>query len=208
MSMTLYAAPMSSATPVVTLLEELDVPYETVMFDLAEGKHREADYLAINPNGLVPALTVDGTSGFEAVAIMQWLAERYGVKRGLWPAADAPERLVAMSWSAWAYVSYGGNISRLAWASGERTPDELRSDAHAKHAMGELRNALKILDGELSAKPYLLGDEYSLADLIVACTVTYSSFLGAPVQEFEHVSAWLERFQARPAYQRTWNAAA
>jgi len=85
MSLTLYAAPMSSATPVVCALAELDIPCEIVMLDLKAGDQKKPDYLALNPNGVVPTLVVDGTPLFEAIAIVQWLGDRYGVERGLWP---------------------------------------------------------------------------------------------------------------------------
>ena len=101
MTITLYAAPMSSATPVLTALTELEVPHEMVPMDLSAGDQRKPDFLALNPNGQVPTLVVDGTPMFEALAIMQWLGDRFGVERGLWPASDAPERLVALSWSTW-----------------------------------------------------------------------------------------------------------
>ena len=58
MSMTLYAAPMSSATPVVCALAELDVPCQIVMLDLAAGDQKKPEYLALNPNGVVPTLVV------------------------------------------------------------------------------------------------------------------------------------------------------
>ena len=75
-------------------------------------QHRP-DFLALNPNGKVPTLTVDGAPMFEALAIQLWLGETYGVERGLWPAPGTPERLQALSWCAWAYVSYGAVLTRL-----------------------------------------------------------------------------------------------
>src|SRR5690606_9857421 len=106
MSIVFYAAPMSSATPVAWALAELDVPHERVPVDLAAGDQRKPEFLRLNPNGKVPTLVVDGTPRFEALAIMTWLGDRYGTANGMWPPADSPERLPALSWSTWAYVSY------------------------------------------------------------------------------------------------------
>jgi glutathione S-transferase len=204
MSMTLYAAPMSSATPVVCALAELGVPCETVMLDLAAGDQKKPAYVALNPNGKVPTLVVDGTPLFEAVAIMQWLGDRFGPERGLWPAADAPARLEALSWTTWAYVTYGAAIQRLNLATSERVDPALHSAAAAAHARAELDELLGILDARLAARPQLAGDTFSLADLIVGCVVTYGTYCGVPVDAHPHVKAWLDRFYERPSYRDTW----
>src|SRR6476620_10228813 len=112
MSMTLYEAPFSSATPVACALAELGLPHERVRFDLSSGLQKQPEFLALNPNGKVPTLVVDGTPMFEALAIIQWLGDRYGVQCGVWPKADSPERLQALSWSTWAYVSLGSVLQR------------------------------------------------------------------------------------------------
>lgn len=208
MSMTLYAAPMSSATPVLHALAELGTPYELVPVDLASDDLKRPEFLALNPNGRVPTLVVDGTPMFEALAIMQWLGDRFGVERGLWPAADSPERLEALSWSTWAYVTYGAALQRYIQATSERVPAELHHPAQAKRAMEELQHLLGLLDGKLTGRPNLLGTDFSLADLMVASAVTYSTYCGVSVGDHPHVADWLERFQARPAYQRTWADAA
>jgi len=90
MSITFYAAPQSSASPVSCALRELGVPHERVNLNLAAGDQRKPEYLALNPNGKVPLLVVDGTPLFEALAILQWLGDTYGVDKGLWPAAGSP----------------------------------------------------------------------------------------------------------------------
>ena len=72
----------------------------------------------------------------------------------------------------------------------------------------ELQRLLGLLDARLASCPFLLGDDFSLADLIVGCCVTYGTFSGVSIQTHAHVQAWLTRFQARPAYQQTWVHAA
>lgn len=123
MNVTLYQAPYSSAIPVVWALAELSVPYENVKIDLASGAQKKPEFLALNPNGKVPTLVVDGTPMFEACAIVMWLGDRFGVDKKLWPAADAPARMQAMAWSTWAYVTYGSMLARFATASGRAGKD-------------------------------------------------------------------------------------
>src|SRR3954468_7349001 len=130
MSIKFCYAPMSSATPVAWALAELGVPHEAIKFDLKAKDQRKPDFMALNPNGKVPTLVVDGTPMFEALAIMQWLGDRYGVQQGLWPSADSSARLEAMSWTTWAYVSLGPVVNRRRFASDERLAAELRSPAH------------------------------------------------------------------------------
>ena len=193
----LYWHPMSSATPVACALAELGVPHERVKIDITTGEQRRPDYLALNPNGKVPTITVDGAPMFEALAIELWLGQTYGVQSGLWPAEGTPERLLAMAWSTWAYVTYGAQVFRLQTAKDMGTP----GDAHGTAAHKALDELLTVLDGRLSNKPWWLGEAYTLADLIVASVIGYSVYLGAPVDQHPITNAWLQKVQARPAMQ-------
>lgn len=199
MSIVLYWHPMSSATPIACALAELGVPHERVKIDIRTGEQRRPDYLALNPNGKVPTMTVDGAPMFEALAIHLWLGHRFGVDRGLWPAGGTPEALQALSWCAWAYVTYGAVLVRLQVATqGDET---LRSPVHADAATRGLNELLAVLDTRLAQQPWMLGAHYSLVDLVVGSVLGYSVYLGAPVKAHRHVQAWLERVQARPAMQ-------
>lgn len=198
MSIVFYWHPMSSATPVACALAELAVPHERVKVDIRAGEQRQPAFLALNPNGKVPTLTVDGAPMFEALAIQLWLGERDGVERGLWPAAGTPERLLAMSWCAWSYVSYGAAVTRLYLATqGEDAP----GGAEAERVLRDVDALLEVLDGHLSRQPWVLGAAYSLADLVVGSVIGYSAYLGARVASHPHVQDWLGRVQARPAMQ-------
>lgn len=189
----LYWFPQSSATPIAAALAELGVPHERVKVDIRAGEQRRPEYLALNPHGKVPTLTVDGAPMFEALAIHLWLGERYGVDRGLWPRTGTPEHLQALSWCAWAYVSYG---AVMLLAEGGAAAHE----GEAPHAE-KLDGLLALLDTRLAAQPWLLGADYSLADLVVAMVVGYSVYLGAPVAKQPHVQAWHDKVMARPAAQ-------
>ena len=192
-----YWHPMSSASPVASALAELDVPHERVKVDITTGEQHRPAFLALNPNGKVPTLTVDGAPMFEALAIEMWLGERYGVKCGLWPAAGTPEHLQAMSWSTWAYVSYGAQLMRLHAAHDMGTPQ----DAHGASAHKAMDQLLDLLDTRLGRQPWMLGQAYSLVDLIVASVSGYSALIGAPVASHPATLAWLQKVQARPSMQ-------
>jgi GST-like protein len=204
MSIVFYSAPMSSATPVACALAELKVPHETVTVDISAGKHRTPDFLRLNPNGKVPTLVVDGTPMFEALAIMLWLGERHGVHQKLWPAADSPARLEAMAWSTWAYVTFGPLIPRLQFATSPRVSPELHNAAQAELARKEINQLLDMLEARLTRAPHLLGEAYSLADLIVASVVGYGSFCGISLERHSRVKRWHEQCQQRPSFQSVW----
>ncbi len=207
MTITLYAAPMSSALPVVHAFHELDVPHDLVLLDLQAGAQRTADFLALNPNGKVPTLVVDGTPMFEALAILQWLGDRYGVERGLWPAADAPERLEALSWSTWMYVSFSSAFKRLSVAAGSHGDPALHHEGQAGRAREEVQDMLTILDRRLAERHHLVGDRFTLVDLIVGSGIAYASFAGVDTAGHANVERWLARLQRRPAYQKAWATA-
>jgi len=206
MSLKLFAAPMSSATPVVNALAELGIDCEIAMLDLQAGDQKRPAYLAVNPHGVVPTLVVDGTPLFETVEILQWLGEHYGVERGLWPAAGTPERLAALSWTSWAYVSYGALVYTLNFAQGPHVDASLHHAPLAAAVLSRIDAALGRLDAQLAQRPFLLGDAFTLVDLTVAGVVTYSTYCGVPVDAHPHVQAWLQAFRSRPAYRKTWEA--
>jgi GST-like protein len=199
MSLVFYAASMSSASPVAAALEELGVPHEKVVFDLSRTDHKKPEFLKLNPNGKVPTLVVDGTPMFEALAIIQWLGDRYGVERKLWPAASSPARLPALSWTTWSYVTFGSAIVRLHYAQSPRLPEAMHNAAQAQAVQTELAQLLDILAGQLAGKAYLLGDEFSLVDLVVSCTLRYATYCGVALDKHPVVAAYVARCFERPA---------
>lgn len=201
MSIVFHYAPWSSASPVAGALVELNVPHERVTYDLSKDDHKKPAFLALNPNGKVPTLVVDGAPIFEALAILTWLGETYGLPKKLWPQAGTPERLQAQSWSAWAYVSYASALGLLATATSERFKKEMRNPAQAELAHTTLSGMLDVLDARLAKQKYMLGDKYSFVDFIVAFMVSYGVMVGQPIDAHRHVKAWVEEFQKRDSYQ-------
>lgn len=195
--MKLYYAEVLNPRKACVVARHLNSPVEFVAVDLARGEQRQPDFLAINPNGKVPTLTFDGAPMFEALAIQLWLGEQFGVDRGLWPAAGTPERLQAMSWCTWAYVTYGAQLMRQQAALDAGTPDDAHGTA-ARKAMDEL---LGLLDDRLGSQPWMMGETYSLVDLVVGSVIGYSAYIGAPVGSHPVTLAWLQKVQARPAMQ-------
>jgi glutathione S-transferase len=164
MNIVFYKAAQSSAVPVASVLSELAVPHEAVTFDLKKLDQKKPAFLALNPNGKVPTLVVDGHPMFEAVAIMQWLGETFGVAKKLWPAANDPARFDALSWSAWTYVTLGGLVQRYNIAGSPFSPKELHHEPNFVYAKQEIDKLFGMLDARLAKRKFMLGDSFSVVD--------------------------------------------
>ena len=204
MNIVFYCAPNSSAVPVASVLHELQVPHDAVTLDLSKGDQKKPAFLALNPNGKVPTLVVDGRPMFEAVAIMSWLGERFGVEKKLWPAAEDPARLDALSWSAWTYVSLGGSVQRFNIASSSMAPKELHHAPIAAAAKQEIEGYFSMLEARLSKQKYMLGDSFSVLDIIVGSMVLWATMCGLQVSSHPALNTWVEQLKARPSIRAQW----
>jgi glutathione S-transferase len=200
-SVTIYYAPMTRASRVLWALEELGVPYEKVKLDLAKGEHKKPEYLALNPNGTVPTLVVDGVSVMESSAQIMFLAETFGVTKKLWPAEGTTARAEALGWMVWMTETLGGALMRYAMNTSERVPAEERNALVAKKAHAELLNAVGMLEKRLAKNDWLLGNDFTLLDTGCGGLVFATRFLGVDLSAYPKALAWMQRATSRPAYQ-------
>jgi glutathione S-transferase len=197
MSITLYFAPGTRATRIALLLEELGVPWEKVTLDLAQREHKAADYLVLNPNGLVPTLKDGDTVVFESVAIALHLADRFAEK-GLAPPPDSPLRGRYLSWMVWSTTTLEPPIGDVYL---ERTkPAEQQSARAVDAALERFRACAQVLEGAF-AGPYLLGDTFSAADVMVGCVLSFAGMLGM-LESHPRLRQYVARITERPAYLR------
>jgi glutathione S-transferase len=205
MSITFYYAPNTSASRVHWVLEELGIPYDKVQLDLRAGEQHKPEFLAINPNGKVPALVVDGTPMFESLAIILYLGDRFGVEKGLWPRVGSGEHAEALAWSVWGSVTLGGTLFRLFYNTSEWFPAESRNAPQAEAARKEFEAQLGILDQRLRGREYLVGDHFTLVDAANAAAIAWAlSFIKVDITRLPDLSAWLERATKRPAHQAVY----
>lgn len=200
MTITFYYAPQSSAGRIRISLAELGVPHEAVRVDLRSGDQRKPEFLALNPNGQVPTVVIDGTPMFESVAIQIALGERYGVQKGLWPAPGSPEQLMALTWLVWGQVNVTSALYRYMKNTSEWFPKEQQDAKQAEAALNEMRGLLRILDGRLDGRPYLTGERCTLADLDLASVLGWGlSMTKIDTSELKNLNGWLGRIMERPA---------
>lgn len=196
---TLYGSAASRASRSLLALEELGLAYTHVALKPWSDRD-DADRLRrINPNARVPVLDDDGLILYESMAINLYLADRYG-DAPLWP-ADSRDRARIYQWSVWSQTEVDVRARHLA---------RLGDDAAAKRrAEGERLAALAIVDQAVQGRPYLLGDEFSLADLNVAATLSEpweNGLVDGELNPAEHglhqLASWLARCVRRPSWLR------
>lgn len=197
MSITLYFAPGTRATRIAFLLEELDVPWQKVTLDLSQREHKAVDYLALNPNGVVPTLKDGETVVFESIAIAMYLADRFAEK-GLAPPPDSPLRGRYLSWMVWSMTTLEPPIGDVYIE--RMKPAEQQSAAAIDAALARFRSSAQVLEGQL-AGPYLLGDTLSAADVMVGCVLSFAGMLGM-LEGHDRLRDYVGRITERPAYRR------
>jgi len=194
---TLYTAATPNGWKVSITLEELGLPYEVHVLDLAAGDQKAPAFLAINPNGRIPAI-VDKSAGdfpiFESGAIMLWLTEREGK---LIP-ADAKGRSRVVQWLMFQMGGLGPMMGQ-ANVFARYFPEKIQPAID--RYLRESRRLLEVLDGHLAQNEWLAGD-YSIADIANFSWAHIHEWPGVDVSGLDHLARWMTAIAERPAVQR------
>jgi glutathione S-transferase len=199
MSLIFYFSPMSTATVTEIVIEELGIPCERKRLDIKAGDTKTAEFLAVNPNGKVPAIVHDGVAIWESAAIAMYLGELFGVDKQLYP-APGPRRGEAMKWIVWTNVTLGEAVYRRGYSGEWAAPGEGNPKAVAT-ATKDIADLLGILDRAVSDRQFL-ANEYSLADAHLNSFCDWLRQSQIDFAPFANLNAWSKRCGARPAYQR------
>lgn len=190
----------TSATPngwkASVTLEELGLPYTVRPVDLLKGEQKSPDFLAINPNGRIPAIidrAADDFCVFESGAIMIYLAEKTG---RLLP-GDARERSRVLQWLMF-QMSGVGPMMGQANVFYRYFPEKI--PAVIERYQGETRRLFGVLDAHLADRQWLTRD-YSIADVANWCWVRTHHWSGVDIAPFPHLKRWSDAIAARPAAQ-------
>lgn len=194
--MQLYFAPNTRATRPLWMLEELGVPYDLISVDLAGKENQRPEYLRIHPLGQVPALVDGEVRVFESIAICMYLADRHPEK-GLAPSVSSGLRAVYYQWLVFCPSTLEPAIGRFAQHGGEE------SDAQRQKARSRFVGAADLLEDVLRVQPYLLGDDFSVADVIVGSNLNWARRVGL-LHGREPLEGYVQRLLARPAARRVW----
>lgn len=202
MSIVIHYAPQTRAIIALWALEELAIPYEKVKLDFKAGDHKTDAFAKINPNQRVPAMVIDGRPMFESVAMVLWLAERFGVEKKLWPAAEDPARAEGLGWTVWGMAQLGHDIAALMTASSERIPKEMHNEAQAAMFRGHIEKDLKVLDDQLAKHAFVLGDAFTFADILPATAMMFAMAAGLDLSKYPRIGPWMQKLGARDALKR------
>ena len=193
------------------VLEEIGAPFELKHVDRSVAAHKSADYLALNPNGLIPVLVdADPARGhaatplvlYETAAVCLHLADTHP-GAGLMPPLGSDERAHAYKWLAW--LANTMQAALLLYFYPERWADDASAVAQVKaHAEAKVGTMLDQLDAELARHggPWLLGETFSLVDPYAFVLCRWTRGFARPARDLPHLRPFLDRMLARPAVQR------
>ncbi len=165
----IYGIARTRAFRALWMAEELGLDYEHLPIEIGDTGARSPEFLAINPNGRLPFLVDNGFVLFESLAITLYLAKKHSLGK-LYPGSLKSEAK-AWQWSFWAIaeVDRGVNIWSL---NAVRLPAHERDAAKRDEALKILAAPFKVVDAAIAEQQYLLGDNFTVADLNVAATIS------------------------------------
>lgn len=192
MSLTLHHHPFTRAANVVWMLEEVGCDYALEHVDIMSGVQKEPPFREKNPMGKVPTLVDGDTIVTEAAAIGLYLADRYALGR-LAPAPDAPERGPYLRWSFYApsVIEPGCMAKGAGW---DYRP--------GRAGWGTYEEILDTITAAIGDGPWLLGETFSMADVVFGGTVRWMTMFGMLEKRPEYM-AYVERLDARPAWKKS-----
>jgi glutathione S-transferase len=188
----------SNVQTVMIALDELGLPYQRHDIGGPFGKNKDPDYLARNPNGLVPLLNDGDVDVWESNAIIRYLAHRYG-PTPLYPTEPAARSHVER-WLDWRQTSFGPQIGQVFLAYIRTAPEARDLAALAKFEAGSI-STITMLNAQLANNAFVAGPAFTLADIGLAIFVHRYFVLPivAPRPELPHLWKWYEGLAARPA---------
>lgn len=190
----LFRHPLSGhAHRVELLLSLLNVPTELVFVDLAKGAHKQAEFLAINPFGQVPAIDDNGTVLSDSNAILVYLAKKYDTS-GRWLPAEPVAAAKVQRWLSVAagQIASGPATARLITVFG--APYDAESTIARSHAL------LLVVEKELTNSPFLAGNTATLADVAGYTYIAHAPEGNVSLADYPQVRAWLARIEALPGF--------
>ncbi len=195
----IYGANLSApANKVRMAANVLGLEYEYVQINIREGEHRAEKYLAINPAGKVPAIDDDGFKLFESDAIIKYLA--VSEASTLYP-EDIKQRATIDQWIDFVAIHVGAAMGRVlfnrVFASFAKVPTDERSLSDGIKFLGRF---LPVIDQQLSQTKYLVGDQFSLADISLLATTDPAEVAGIDLPPYANIVKWRNELKTKDFY--------
>ena len=183
---------------VMWCLAELEIEVDRKDVGGTFGGNDKAEYRAQNPNGKIPTLIDDEYVLWESNAIVRYLCDQYGI--GSWYPKTPKKRGHANQWMDWYQTALHRPMTTLFWQL-IRTDAEHQDQALIEAAVAECAEFWTILDRHLEQRPFVLGDEISMADIPLGCAAYRWHSMNFERPDLPVLQAWWERISERPAYQ-------
>ncbi len=207
----LYSFPTPNGIKVSAMLEETGLPYEAHTVFLSKEDQKTPEFLSLNPNGKIPAIIdPDGPGGqplalFESGAILIYLAE----KSGRFLSADPATRYETIQWVMFQMGGIGPMFGQLGFFH-KFAGKDFEDKRPLERYVNETKRLLNVLDGRLQGREWIMGGDYSIADIATFSWVrtvrdVYEASELVGLNEMKNVSAWLDRCLARPASGKALN---
>lgn len=198
----LHYAPGAASLAPHWMLIDLGMPFEGRRIDLAAGEHKRPEYLAINPNGLVPTLEIDGVPMYESAAILLLLAERHPEAK-LAPEPGTPARRQYYQW-----MLHLANTLQPAFRQWFY-PGEPAGEANAALAKESARERIEAawdrIEAHLAANgPYLAGAGVTAVDFLATMLMRWSRNMPKPATEWPAIGAYVARMKSRPSFRKLY----
>lgn len=194
----LYNWHTSNGRKLFIMLEELGVDYDTHVINIGKDDQFTPEFIAINPNGKIPAMIdQDGPGGtpfalFESGAMLMYLADKYG--KFLPPVEDVRNRYLTIQWLMFQMGGVGPMFGQAHHFRRAKTKVEYGIERYTK----ESRRLWGVLDGHLAGSEFMHGD-YSIADMAIYPWTARYEWQGVALAEFPNVKRWFETVGVRPA---------
>jgi glutathione S-transferase len=198
--LTIYHAPRSRSLRVVWLAEELGLPYRLHTLEMFSDAMKAPDYLRIHPLGKVPAIDDEGFVLWETTAILSYLIGRYS-DGALLPPRETQAGARALQWMEFGENSLTVIMGEIAAHSGP-IPEKWRVPALVDRGRAIAPNLVAIVEEALGGGPYVLGERFSAADIMLGFGLGIARYLEFVSDATPRTRDYLERLTARPAYQR------
>jgi glutathione S-transferase len=184
---------------VLWTLDELDVPYARENVGGSFGGNRDADFLAMNPMGLVPVIRDGDVTMFESNAIVRYLSARFNP--GVMRPADHRGLAMAEQWMEWQQQVFAPPVITI-FVNTVRSPPEKRNAAAVANAESAAMAAARIADAHLARHDWFAGSAFSFGDVVMGVFLWRYLGLDCARPDMPHVMEWLEALEQREAFRR------
>ncbi|MFK7977589.1 MAG: glutathione S-transferase family protein [Halioglobus sp.] len=198
---TIYHSPMARSCRIIWLAEELGLQYHLETMDLFSEQMTGQSYLEIHPLGKVPAIKDGDLALWETLAIIEYLAAKYGSDE-LLPARDTPEGAKAVQWMEFGENQLTVMASEVIVHATDMLPEGRKIPALVERGNAELPKLVGVVENALEGQSYIVGEQFTAADIIIGFALMIAKHAGFVNSDTPQCEQYFARIESRPAYQK------